>query len=194
MHYTAPADRLVAEEETHASVPVGESFAAPDPVPLQRLRQIMAMPAETGAVLFLGERRTPGGRRRLVIVRRQPAKFDPWFELPTGYNVTLVDLDALPNVGPLHPFVYELVPSELDPAQPKSTPLRFFAGQRDPDNQSHFAISSEMNGRRYTIDGWLRDPPAPFDPLVLRINRVRVPWTEPWVDLHLHHGPTGSLP
>jgi hypothetical protein len=35
--------------------------------------------------------------------------------------------------------------------------VRVFAGQVDPDRSDHFTIGFEINGKRGTIDGWLRD-------------------------------------
>lgn len=34
---------------------------------------------------------------------------------------------------------------------------RFFAGQPDPNDESHFTIDYEVDGIRNTIDGWLLD-------------------------------------
>ena len=35
--------------------------------------------------------------------------------------------------------------------------LRFYAGQADPSDPSHFTIAYEMTGGRGTLDVWLRD-------------------------------------
>ena len=34
---------------------------------------------------------------------------------------------------------------------------RFFAGQPDPNDASHFSIDYEVEGEKGTIDGWLQD-------------------------------------
>ena len=39
----------------------------------------------------------------------------------------------------------------------KDRSLRFYAGQADPSDPSHFTIAYEMTGGRGTIDGWLKD-------------------------------------
>jgi hypothetical protein len=42
---------------------------------------------------------------------------------------------------------------EVEPEQV----MRFFAGQPDPIDQSHFTIAYELNGRRDVLDGYLKD-------------------------------------
>ncbi len=37
-----------------------------------------------------------------------------------------------------------------------STPLRFYAGQMDPADRAHFAISYTAKGQAGKLDGWLR--------------------------------------
>ena len=35
--------------------------------------------------------------------------------------------------------------------------LRFYAGQPDPNDSSHFTIAYQLDGRAGTIDGWMRN-------------------------------------
>jgi hypothetical protein len=47
----------------------------------------------------------------------------------------------------------------LPPPQPQRRPynLRFFAGQSDPNDPTHFTVTYELNGVKNTIDGYLTD-------------------------------------
>ena len=98
--------------------------------------------------VFLHERISPGGHRRLLRVQC------------VGDNALM-----LPNVG----FAsYVIEPAGLW-AQPKShsasvgdqsgkyAHAEIFFGQPDPSDASHFWIDFTVNERRGTIDGWLRD-------------------------------------
>jgi hypothetical protein len=48
---------------------------------------------------------------------------------------------------------YAALPITID----ATYPFRFFAGQADPENSTHFTIPFERDGRRGMVDGWLRD-------------------------------------
>jgi hypothetical protein len=49
------------------------------------------------------------------------------------------------------------VDGALREARPKEQSLRFFAGQPDPSDPSHFTVEYEIFGLKDTIDGWLTD-------------------------------------
>jgi hypothetical protein len=49
------------------------------------------------------------------------------------------------------------VDGSLRAARPTEYNLRFFAGQSDPTDPSHFTVGYEINGVKNTIDGWLTD-------------------------------------
>lgn len=49
------------------------------------------------------------------------------------------------------------VDGALRSARPKEYNLRFFAGQPDPRDPSHFTVDYEIGGVKSTIDGWLTD-------------------------------------
>jgi hypothetical protein len=112
------------------------------------------------AVLFLHERISKNGARRLVVV--------------------LSDFST--DMRPLFINEYDVVAASLNPARwntgasedqwpvkirvtnglaPKAR-LKINAGQPDPADASHFTIRYERDGASGTVDGWLRDqsPPA----------------------------------
>ena len=49
------------------------------------------------------------------------------------------------------------VDGALRAARPKEHELRFFAGQSDPKDTSHFTVTYELGGVKNVIDGWLTD-------------------------------------
>jgi hypothetical protein len=115
--------------------------------------------APTAAVLFLHERTSPAGARRLVVVLSDfMADTSPKFI--TGYDVE----------GFAHaPATWSHPPSEdvcfwsidvLDSVSPTSPRVRVYAGQPDPSNASHFTIRFEVDGVQRTVDGYLQDGPV----------------------------------
>jgi hypothetical protein len=130
-----------------------------------------------GAVLFLHERQTAAGNRGLVCVeadraaRRLRVTFiHPGASTLDPAPVTDVALVPRPQEGLVmltpggDPFDARL-PAETDPPMARAD-LRFFAGQADPKEPSHFTLPYERNGRRGELDLWVQD-----DKTVLYTNR-----------------------
>lgn len=149
MTYAAPADQVVYEK--------GEAAARDRPgvgrfagvrcwdefYTLVRWHEIKAKQP----VLFLHGRRWPGGNPQLVAVEyEQLSEFDLVLSTHVPYPA-----------GPFQMPEERLFRSTLGipPGAAKGT-LRFFAGQPDPTDDSHFTIGYEIGGRGGTIDGWLR--------------------------------------
>jgi hypothetical protein len=112
-------------------------------------------------IAFLHERRTPAGRRRLVVLWYDPDPIDG--NPASGF----AGLDAAVMVRPAtwdRPSdEVSLTPSSLSgtfgivqwrPA------FRLYAGEPDPADESHFTLRYEAGGEAGTIDGWLKDPEA----------------------------------
>src|SRR5262249_19014266 len=102
------------------------------------------------STLFVHERTTPSGRKRLVVL---------FFQLQgrNGRELFLYGSGKIPAT---------LVPGtalEGNPSHCGSLDLRqedrlhIFWGQSDPDHGDHFTIGYELNDQRGTIDGWLKD-------------------------------------
>jgi len=99
----------------------------------------------------VGERRTPAGRRKLVVVGAglAPAGFAD--EPGRLFCVTKVSIDpatfrSAPAALRSQPHVLFLAPDHV---------LRVFAGQPDPLHPERFTIRYEVNGSPGTIDGTL---------------------------------------
>ncbi|HEV8606759.1 MAG TPA: hypothetical protein VGQ99_15395 [Tepidisphaeraceae bacterium] len=169
--YTAPPDQVVYSE-----VP-GDVATLPATSPQYSLIPSSNPPAVTlvptcwtdfplwrtargCAVVFLGERATGQGQKRLVCViftgwggspvssfPGAPATGTPTFDL-ISFSIGTLQIPPQSNYWPSDRVVYSNT-------VPRSLHLRFFAGQPDPANQSRFTIPYELNGQRGTIEGRL---------------------------------------
>lgn len=113
------------------------------------------------AMLFLHERTSPSGGRRLVAVQidRQAFSYVPC--MISAHVIRPVGLSARPAAVTQN---IELTSDLLSLYFARR--LRFFAGQPDPDNAAHFTIAVEAEGAAVTIDGYLTDD----DRVVLRVR------------------------
>ena len=121
-------------------------------------------PGGAGATLFLHERRTASGVRRLVAVQA-PAGTPVVVALPIPAPVVVrpATLTSGPEVRPATAKVELDVLFSANPngglfslfSTPAAGGTRFFAGQADPADPSHFTIPFENSGSRGTIEGWL---------------------------------------
>lgn len=105
-----------------------------------------------GPVLFLHERRTPGGERRIVVVRLYPVSWVPI----VSHTIGPAGLWAGPTVDP-RPGISTAFFYTTDPTRHR---LRIFAGQPDPADLSRFTIAYELDGQPGTVLGQLTDTPA----------------------------------
>ena len=140
---SSPSSDILYRLASHA--PVGRA-------PPQLVRLI---PGTDGSLtLFLHARRA-GGPRRLVVVTVLGRTIDPQiFHSPGGslcvasvYSVASLRRDVV-QLSSRHFALYPL------PLAPLGN-LKFYAGQPNPDHESHFTIDYETHERRGTIDGWL---------------------------------------
>ena len=146
-----------------------------------------------GAMVFLHELTTPGGVRRIVAVHYLPGDlnaadvsgaglvariFEPGgFLRPPDY---LADAHARLLVSADAP---DLPPVPSPQSARSAPPVRWFAGQPDEGNPSHFTVDYELGGVRGTVDGYLTndgrtvrmkarsnaDEPAEPDPAVSQV-------------------------
>lgn len=115
----------------------------------------------SAAILFLHERTSSKGIRKLVLVECDP-QWDPARSIP-GYLGWSIIRPIRAGVDPAtertgEDFLAEAFGRPFHrlsalPDQEKS--IRFFAGQPDPTDASHFTIAYEMPLGKGTIDGWL---------------------------------------
>jgi hypothetical protein len=123
-------------------------------------------------VLFLHERRSKAGVRRMVILRRTPPGGRMSWDIPMAFNATLFEpagLTGLPRR--IISYLPDAVPSHFGDGSGGGPELRFFAGQPDPTDESHFTIDYELDGDRGTIDGWLRDTHEPGEPVRVELGQ-----------------------
>ena len=110
-----------------------------------------------GAFIFLHERISPGGHRRLVCLNYAPDRTNlspsfvngfnywSWAFSPATWTTTLTGKDRV--------YGYDIMTST-----PLHPPLvRIFAGQPDPNDPSHFTIRYQMWGQEDVLDGRLLD-------------------------------------
>jgi hypothetical protein len=162
MRYTAPAGQLVSAEP----LPYGGRTppfvsTAPDPPALAAFGPFVGgnWPGPgAGPVIFLHERRTAGGVRRLVVLRRTPPGQRQSWDIPLSFTATLVEPGGLRASPGAEIFqLPEAAPSAFGDRSTDGPLLRFFAAQVDAADDAHFVIPFELNGDRGLIDGWLRD-------------------------------------
>jgi hypothetical protein len=169
MTYAPPADLVVYEEDTAAAEALlarpGGEYARGRDGPLvtcamHRPRCLTAFAAASGmgtvsngAVLFLHERTSRTGVRRLVVICCSPEDV-PSVTLAGGLN----EWECVPGVWGTPPQYSSPPVDRLVPLrQGKEARVRFFAGQADPSDASRFTIRYERDGKPGTIGGRLSD-------------------------------------
>jgi hypothetical protein len=171
LQYTAPPDQIVCSEPLPTAGRMFPfSFEAAPPAAMYRLLlsagEMATVPA-AGPVLFMHERSTASGKRRLVILQRRPSPLRQSWDLPIAYTVTLVEpatVTTPPHVQSR--LLVEVVPREYSeppdtgsPAPPDA--LRFFAGQPDPADASRFTVRYQRGPHAGVLHGVLKDA-APY--------------------------------
>jgi hypothetical protein len=124
-----------------------------------------------GSIVFLHERISPAGHRRLVAVRYQPETntFNPQFI--AGFNCDAqVITPATARTAPVN--VTPAYAIDVISTWPKVPPkVRMYCGQIDPANVSHFTIRYEFWGKHDTLDGYLEDN----DYITLKERKIPMP-------------------
>jgi hypothetical protein len=132
----------------------------------------------SGGTLFMHELRNKPGHRRLAVVQRVPSNVP--FIYPLGLQVALYEpatfwspaKDAsLPPLAVRGSRLSGLIP--LVPIQP----LRFYAGQLDPNDPAHFTIKYELAGAAGMVDGRLNET---GDDIVLQVVSGPAMPPAPW--------------
>jgi hypothetical protein len=186
--YAIPRDTVVSEEPGRwGGVTPPFLLAARDPQPLLRLTSLdyyYQYPAHanmgpwflqpTGpdaALLFMHWRTTPGGRERLVILRRVSPQLRQSWDAPLAFLAV-----AAPRVSGLGSadlnredlrWLPEVVPQVFTDDATKVA-VRFYAGQPDPADASRFTMAFEADGQPGTVEGRLVD--APNEPGGVRVE------------------------
>ncbi len=155
MNYVAPADQVVFDSDpAHAAVLANDpNFVISGGCAFRRSPRDWQpfkvtpgwMPPTQQAMIFLHERRAAGGTPRLVAVERD-----------AGPDCLAFSASVLEPAGIRRPL--NAVPSGLSSNVGDTTThrdTRFFAGQPDPADPSHFTIRYVRAGATHVIDGYL---------------------------------------
>lgn len=159
MRFDRPEDQVVYEADPARARPLLRSFAdmeatnssgAPVYEFSRTWREFFAIleppGRKPGALLFLHERLTPKGQRRLVAVDLPARSQQPAFHMlvfrpgTMGSNPALLDESSW-----MPPFLVE----------PRPAGLRIMAGEIDPRDASHFTIAWQADTQSGVIDGYL---------------------------------------
>ncbi len=131
------------------------------------------------ALLFSSRLISPGGNERLVMLEMD-VKLKPVTAPKDEYRVGIMRqlkyriCETAPTAGTpqvmrsgqslkiIQEDDHNVIPIKwidgtLRAARPKEHELRFFAGQADPRDASHFTVQYELDGVKNVIDGWLTD-------------------------------------
>ena len=150
--YTAPPDRVIEQ-----AVP----FALAKPKQWIDFAAAYNMNLDSGrSTLFLHERTTPGGVRRLVLLET-----DPRPKGDTALRITLV--------APIPFSAARSYPGWSTRSRSLAASLenfRFYAGQPDPNDPSRFTIDVERFGLRTRLDGQLVDRPGGDHPVDVHLD------------------------
>ena len=122
---------------------------------------------QSQGTLFLGERRSPAGNRRLVAVDlRVSWNNQSWHASVEKRAVVPGTLRTEPRETWGGPPAPDLTTTNLVGQRDVlfvfdwNRKVKLYAGRPDPADPSHFTLDYELDGRRETIDGWLRDDDA----------------------------------
>jgi len=157
MNYLAPADQVVFDSDpAHAvSLATDPDFVLSggcafrrSPNDWQPFKLTPAwMPPTQQAMIFLHERRAAGGMPRLVAIERD-----------AGPDCLAFSASVFEPMGIRRPLNLKAVTAGMssDVGDTTTHPdTRFFAGQPDPIDPSHFTIRYERAGATHLIDGYL---------------------------------------
>jgi hypothetical protein len=106
-----------------------------------------------GATIFLHERTSPAGHRRLVSVRLQPN----WNQIEGFHHSPIATIPATLTKMPAGEITSENIAEIRRENWHRLPQLRVYAGQIDPADSSHFSIHYEMWGQGDILDGRLGD-------------------------------------
>jgi hypothetical protein len=123
-----------------------------------------ATASRSETLLFMHARKTKTGQERLVVINAVNPRSQHGPHLST-----LIVEPGTPQRSPRH----HGPDMGLDlQSLPSGMPLRFYGGQVDPADESHFTIEYDNAEGRRTVDGWLKDLASPS-------------WSSSWVEVQL---------
>jgi hypothetical protein len=165
------AGRLLAHSSDYTAYPLARhappgprtpvNAAARVPACWSRFSALGGIPAAgrgPGAVVFLHERISPAGNRRLVMVRYFPEPDTFTSGLIAGYNFDFEVLTPATLSRPAAAAAPKAYPFDVRSGWPRHPPLvRVYAGQADAHDPSHFTIRYQIWAQEDVLDGKLDD-------------------------------------
>lgn len=166
MTYTAPADQVVYDDDpsdaakvraSNPSLTVGSSGQVFDfAKPWDRLYQLVSPPGrQASATLFLHELQNSKGERRLVVVEFRPNSRAKKPTTPPQFDSVVITPGGLAQdpverimFGPQQVILVDHLPT---------TSVKWYAGQLDPRDSSHFTIRGVRGTQPVSVEGWLKD-------------------------------------
>jgi hypothetical protein len=147
--YSKPADHVVYEFTKSNGT---TAFRREDDVSAERNFRNIGSRTQIYSVsyvpIFLHERQRPDGVKRLVSL-----DFSPWYGvMPQGLLLDMWE--------PTWSSTPKLVRNTTIVATVGSRPfnnIKIYAGQPDPTDPTHFTFVYDMDGKRYTVDGWVNN-------------------------------------
>jgi hypothetical protein len=167
MNYSPPADQVVFDNDPYrvrellksrefrlAPTGVNVRTAIRVAVPCERFFELASSNRmNSPATLFLHARTNSKGERRLIFLQIGGPDMRG-----LGYSQLYIDTPLIFRPGT--PFTDPMETPELwtrNIAVTGYNSVRYFAGQVESDDPSHFSIAYETDGKRSVIDGWLMD-------------------------------------
>jgi hypothetical protein len=142
--FTQPPAHIVWE--VNGGMPVHQESCAP----VINFMNVPALPSN--AIIFSHELRSPDGSRWLLILSvtqsSRTAQFGNFQIYGEVGNLSIPPSRLCGNV-------YTVPPDTA--VHLKRSHWKFFAGQPDPANLSHFTFAYDLDGQRHTCDGWLKN-------------------------------------
>jgi len=134
------------------------SVFAPDRA-WQNFNRLYSPPGRRDApVLFVHERRNSRGEARLVVVERGWPERTLGDPSGRGAYFVLSCLVIRPGSALAAPLELSDSAEYVDAnARPVTLTLRWYAGQCDPADDSHFTVDFQFDGKPGVLDGWLLD-------------------------------------
>jgi len=170
MRYVAPPDQAICDEPLpYAGTRPPFTSSAPDPPELagagfRAMVSTTAAGPTSGPVLFMHERTTSSGQRRLLILQRVPPGERVSWDIPIAFVAQIIEpATILHDASSSTMHYYEVIPMKFLNGPSRSgvggsfASLQLFAGQPDPTDASHFTIAFDSADDMGTIDGWLVD-------------------------------------
>jgi hypothetical protein len=182
--YSAPASELMYDDDPSTAAllmhqegrygPVGlfvGSWHGGGSRPVGRVIHFPGFPERRWpGLVFSHLRCPPGGRPLIVLLVTGSVEFMPdGYKLEFGANVFPEGSEWRDGPDNMRGTVWAM-------PVPRGQRLRFYAGQADPADESHFTVTYDMGSVPGTIDGWLRDPSDNGVELRVRSGPASLSW------------------